>query len=337
MPPRQKKAPRAFDWRAGIQIAGTHVTCDTTGSISDLVFLSHAQALPAVRLARRHAGRQELLTTQATLALLGPVGERLRPQVLPAPFGRPFTLGGLRLELFPSGHSPGAASLLVEFEGRSRLYAGAVCRPDPAFGATPAEVRRAEAICLDATYGHPRFVFPPRLHALEQLRAFVDRARAAGRGPVILCEPHAGAMDAASALDGLGLRGHRAIVATASAYRLAGVAAPAIARFSRALGADEVLLWPPGERLPVLAAPAVLLASPLACDADAVARLGVEAAVPLTNQMGHAGLLAYLEATGAREVALHRGFAEPFAAELRERGHDAYALGPPRQMDLLGP
>src|SRR5215212_8809017 len=103
--------PRAFSHRAGVRVTGSHITCDAAGSAEDLVFLSHAQAIGALgtrRFPLRRAGRQELLATDQTLALLGPAGLSLRKHALPAPFGRPFVLGGLRVELTSSGHLPGA-------------------------------------------------------------------------------------------------------------------------------------------------------------------------------------------------------------------------------------
>ena len=62
-------------------------------------------------------------------------------------------------------------------------------------------------------------------------------------------------------------------------------------------------------------------------------RLGLVSSF-LTNLPSFAELLATVESTGAREVALHGGEAESVAALLRERGLDAYTLGPPRQMNL---
>src|SRR3954470_16101880 len=146
--------PRAFLHRGGVRITGTHLTCDAAGSAEDLVFLSHAQAVGALgarRMPLRRAGRQELLATEGALARLGPAGEPLRKHALPAPFGRPFVLGGLRVELLAAGHLPGAASLLCEVEGRQVLYAGTIRREAPAFGAAPCEVRSADALCVDGT------------------------------------------------------------------------------------------------------------------------------------------------------------------------------------------
>jgi len=120
---------RAFGCGRGVRLLRTNVTCDALGAAADLVFLAHAQALgPAGgrRFPLRRGGRQELLVTDTTLTLLGAAGELLRRHALPAAFGRPFKLGEARLELFPSGHLPGAASLLVEIGGRQVVYAGTI-------------------------------------------------------------------------------------------------------------------------------------------------------------------------------------------------------------------
>jgi putative mRNA 3-end processing factor len=335
---------RAFSHRAGVRMEGAHITCDAGGSATDLVFLSHAQAVGAPgrrRFPLRRAGRQELLATPRTLALLGRGGEGLRRHALPTPFGRPFALGDVRVELLPSGHLPGAASLLCEVGGRQMLYAGAVNRDRPGFGAEAGEVRRADAVCIDGTFGHPRFSFPPREEALDQVQRFVAAALDAARSPVLLATAFGPALEVAAALAAAGIvvRGHRAVVSAAAAFRAVGVSAPVIARFARKLGPGEVLLWPPQAReapmLGVLSSPAFAFIDGLSLDSGALAGMRAEAAIALADRSGYPELIAYLEATGAREVAVNQGFAEPLAEDLRRRGYDAYALAAPAQMDLV--
>jgi len=159
--------------------------------------------------------------------------------------------------------------------------------------------------------------------------------------PVVLAPAYGAAMDVADALarKGLGLRGHRSIITAAAAFRAAGVPVPLIARFARKVGRDEVLLWPPEAReaslLGVLPSPTFAFVSGFSVDPATRARMRADAGIPLSNQSGHPDLLAYLETTGAREVAVTRGFSESFAEDLRGRGYDAYAVGPPRQMELF--
>jgi hypothetical protein len=344
MPSPSKKKVASFAYRGGVRIQDTILTCDATGASSDLVFLSHAQAIGVPgrgRLALRRAARQQLLVTEATLSLLGRAGERLRPHALPTAFGRPFTLGEMRIELFPSGYLPGAASLLCEVDQRRIVYAGTIGAAGGGVGAGAPEVRAGDAVCLDATFGSNRFEFPPREEALAQVRGFIEAAIAAGRAPVFLVSPFGTSLEVARAIAsaGFGLRGHRAIVAAAAAFRAAGVATPAIARFAGSLGAREVVLWPPEMReaafLRSIANPAFAFVSGFSKDPGVLAQMKADVGIALANQAGFSDLLAYVEATGASEVALCRGYSEELAATLRQRGLDAYALGAPSQMDLF--
>ena len=47
------------------------------------------------------------------------------------------------------------------------------------------------------------------------------------------------------------------------------------------------------------------------------------------------GLVRYIEASGATEVALVNAPSDELADVLRARGVDAYTLGPPRQIELF--
>jgi putative mRNA 3-end processing factor len=340
---KSKARARSFLFRGGTRIAGTVISCDAQGG-GDLLFLSnalaHSRAVPG--RGRGRGGRAQILTTVETLALLGRDGDSLRSRALIVVLGRPFTLGTLRLELLSSGHLPGAATLSCEGGDRRILYAGAARLGTPARGAAPAAVRATDALCIDATFGHPRFVFISREEAEAEACAFVRAARDAGRAPVLLVSPFGPAQDLAPALvaQGWKLRGHRSMVAAAGAYRRAGVMAPTMARFAGTLRADEVLLWPAVDRavglLGRLGPVRVAWVSGWATDAHAAARLGVDRAIPYSSHADFAGVLAYVAATGAREVAVTHGFTDDLASSLRDREIDAYALGPPRQIQLFG-
>jgi len=340
--PRRPK--HAFSYHAGVTLDGTQLTCDAAGFATDLVFLSHAKALApgaSFSLSPRRAGRRQLLATEGTLVLLGAAGEHLRSRTLPAVFGRAFNLGGLRLALVPAGYLPGAASLLCEAGGRRLLYAGTICRERAFASLGPAEPRSADAVCLDAAFGDPRFVLPPREEAEATLRRFVETALAARRAPVLLVSPFGPAPATAEALQAAGIaaRAHGTIVAALARFAKAGFRVPPLRRFAGRLGPNEALLWPPEARganvLGALDSPVFAFVSGFSVERSAVDFVRADQGIALSNQAGFADLIAYLEATGAHEVALHRGFAETFAAILRERGYDAYAIDPPRQMELF--
>jgi putative mRNA 3-end processing factor len=342
---KQRRSPHAFVYHAGIGLSGTHITCDATGFPSDLIFLSHARALPPrgpAALADARAGRRQIVTTEKTLMLLGAAGDKLRPRTLPAAFGRPFNLGGHRIEVVPTGYLPGAAALLCESEGRCLFYAGRFC-PEPIVdGVEAAEVRRADAICLDATFGDPRLVFPPRRQMVAEVRAFAEESLKKGQTPVLLASPFGAlpaiVLDLAHA--GIPMRAHPRIVAVLARMRGVCEVLPVVPRFAGKLVAGEVLLWPPEARdnagLQAVGNPCLALVSGAAADAEMLARMRVQHGFALTNMASFPEILSAIEATGAREVALYHGSADALAAHLRARGYQAYALEPPRQMTLPG-
>jgi putative mRNA 3-end processing factor len=347
--PRQQKNQNAFLYRAGVRLAGTVVACDAAAG-GDLVFLSHAAVLGARgRRALPHVGgsRRQILATEATLALLGPFGERLRAQTLVVPFGRPFALGDLRLEIFPSGFMPGAASLLCERDGRRLVYAGPVGQIDQggdvgSAGDGRAELRAADALCLDARFAGREIVFPEPAAAEESLRGIARDGSTAG-APLFLIEPPALAPVIARILGAAGvpLRAHRTILDAVAAFRQVDPRSsyPQVQRFAGRLADNEALLWPadahpPSQGGQVRARPNVLV-SPRAGSAAARARWG--GAHPLTFPFGadFARLARYVEATGASEVALVGAPDDELAELLRGRGLSAYRIGPPRQIDLF--
>jgi hypothetical protein len=326
---------RAFVFRGGVRVTGTVVACDA-GARGDLVFLSHAPALGARgrrAIPRIGSGRRQLLATETTLALLGPAEDPLRAHALVAVYGRPFSLGGLRLEVFRSGFMPGAASLLVESEGRRLVYAG------PIGAGADVEVRAADALCIDARHAALGLELPPRDEAMEALGRAVREVLAAGGAPVVVADSVGLALVAADALaaDRVALRAHRAIMLAAAAHARAGIPVPTLSRFGGRMAPGEVLLWPAGTPVPAPRRggrrPGLVLVGP-----GAIAAAGAQpgpAAVPLAEGVDRLGLERYIAAVGAAEVALANAPDGELVQALRRRGIDAYSLGPPRQGDLF--
>jgi len=317
----------AFTYRAGVRLSDTVVTCDGWAS-TDLLFLSHAPVLsPHGRRALPSVGgrRRQLLATDATLTLLGPVGERLRPHALLAPLGRPFALGDLRLEVMSSGYLPGAASLLSDKGGRRLLYAGPI--------GEGADLRTAHAVCLDARGTAAGAALPSRSEAEAALRGAASH-RPEGLAPVLLIDPPALAPAIAQILAeaGLAVRTHRKILEAFGVYRRAlslSRPASAIQRLGGRLAPGELLLWPAGAPLP---APAlrpprrIVPVGPQVAPGDGV---------PFPFGADAARALAYVAATGASEVALVAAPDDHLLELLRGRGLAAYRLGPARQMPLF--
>ena len=299
------------EWQGGVHIVGTPIWCDATRA-REACFVSSA----AVRLSKKH---RQLIATEATLRLLP---DTLVERQLAVPYGRPFTLGDVRLELFPSGAMPGSASLLA-YVGKTRVvYAGAVSRE--------AEVRSCDALVLDATFGHPRYRFPPRADVQAELMAWTRACLTDGMTPVVLCDPLRTAPMLARQLGAVGeVRVHRTIAAVAKA--LGDRLSQAKARPS----AGQIVLWPmqhsDDRAMWGLDRCRVALVSGFAMDVAVVRRLRADAAFPWAELAGFDGLLRYVEQSGATEVHC-LGEADDL---VRKIGRRARVFGAPKQLLLF--
>ena len=292
----------------------------------DLTFLSHAHVFS-------RSAHGKVLATERTLALLGGSSA----ETLVTPFSRPFSLGAARLELFPSGHLPGASSLRIEAGGRRVVYAGDI-NPRRGLGEAMA-IRDAEVLVIEAPLAPLDGELPPREVAAALLVAAVARALDGGETPVVMAPALGGAQEALAILDnaGFALRAHPSIAAGAALYRSIGIDLPSPKRFSPSR--RETLVWPlalgGSPQLERLHRPRRIALTGLALDPNAAHRLGVDEVVPLADHADRADLLAYIAHSEAREVWFTDGWCEAIAVALRARRVVAWPLGPPRQMDLF--
>jgi putative mRNA 3-end processing factor len=295
-----KRRPRSpVVWRDGVHIAGTPLWCDARRA-RELCFVSSA----LVPDARRH---RQIIATQATLDLLPEPPAR----ALAVPYGRPFALGDLRLELFPSGPMVGAAALLVDLGPTRVVYAGPV---DPRRGA---EARACDLLVVDAT--GVRFEPPAPVDALAGIAAWVDAELGAGATPVLLASPLSTGPELIERLGATRpLRAHRAFVDAARKLRELGRPLPPVLRFAGPPAPGTVVLWPPGSR-----------------DAPAMRALRRVSMTEVSDPRDGPSLVAYVAATGARTVFLVGASDDRLERALVERGLEARRFGPPEQLALF--
>jgi putative mRNA 3-end processing factor len=297
-----KREERAV-WRNGVQLTGTPIWCDARAT-RDVNFVSHAGAY--------RPGRQ-IICTEATALRLG---ARAPHSALRPPYARPFSLGDLRVELYPSGLTLGGASLVVDVKGERVAYAGSVA---PWAG----ELRTADAVVLDTRWSHPRYRFPPRAQAEAALDAFVAAAHADRAVPVLLVEPTTVGFELVDRFGELPVLAHRAIERRASSRaRLPG----------KKLAEGAVVVWPLGKPVSVANA-RVALVDASALDPGAAAR--VDAAIPWSDRAGHDELVAYVVACAAARVYALGGADPAFVSALAARGVTVSELGPPAQLSLF--
>ncbi len=332
-------------WRDGVHLIGTPIWCDARRR-REVCFVSSAD-----RVGR--TGHGQLIASPLTLALLGASGGGH----LGVPLHRRFTLGTVRLELVASGRGPGAAALVVDITGKTVLYAGAV-RTQGAAGLEAAEVRACDAVVVSAPYGKPEHRFGSLKTAIEQTIEHARSELAAGRRPVLLVETAVDGLEVAVCLAraGIPLAGGRQIreaaqragelaFDTASAARAARDAELRGARRKAdnvvALRDDGVLhIATPGKEPRAILWLARDRAGAVKSAGGAPHSIAVLAATSTSrdphfawaNAAGRADLLAWIEATTAREVYVTGTCADDIATAIGAR---AKVIGPPHQMTLF--
>ena len=165
----------------GLNLLGTVLWFDAEAR-TELCFASSARL-------RRPGRHRKLVCSSATGTLFGLRDARLarRPRVLTGPFGQPFRLGPLTLELLPAGGLLGAAQLVVEHEGRRTLYVGAL--------GPGAEAPTADLVVAAAPCRPPSSALPAPEERDARLLAFVDERLRAGESPLLLADALGPAQD----------------------------------------------------------------------------------------------------------------------------------------------
>ena len=236
------------EYRDGVHLRDSILWFDAD-TPRDLSFISHC----GVPGATRHG---KIVVSAECAELLQVCGARRRPtrgepqaQVLATPCRRPFSLGALSLELIPSGHSYGAASLLVQTQGQQVVYAGPLnTRRLPL--AERVEVRRCGVLVVPLPE-EPLYRKDGERQAAEAaIMGFVAQTVECLQLPVLLCPQGALAPHLAHLLvaQGYSVKAHTRIYA---GLRVHGVAKlldmTRIRRYRGRLkvsSTPEVLLWP---------------------------------------------------------------------------------------------
>jgi Cft2 family RNA processing exonuclease len=292
---------------------------------TDAAWISHGHA--------DHAGGRHnaVLATPETIEFYKLRFESQGPLYCPLRYRETVEWHGARLTAFAASHILGSAQLLVEFHGERLLYSGDLKLRPPLFGAST-ETVPADRLILESTFGLPVFHFLSREEALERITSFARECLASGTAPVFLAHPLGRAQEVLWTLAeaGISTAVDRAIAAYLPVYEAAGYRFPG---------------WMPLDGLPpegaALVAPRgfkhegggrkmrIAYVSGRAALDNARARSGAEELIPYSDHADFEELVAFARASGAREVDVVHGYAEPFARILRQRGIAAQAQTAP--------
>ncbi|MCX6965822.1 MAG: ATP-dependent DNA ligase [Verrucomicrobia bacterium] len=297
-----------------------------------LAFVSHAHS--------DHTGRHEkTIATTTTLRLMQARMGEWDGEKIALPFGESRDFENFRLRLLPAGHVLGSAQAFLETDQGTLLYTGDFKLRQGASAETAAHCQ-AETLVMETTYGLPRYVFPPFEEVMAQILKFCIESLEENSVPVLLGYSLGKAQEILACLRGAGLPVmlHSTISKLVPIYREEGIEFPEFSEWNPAEAANHVVICPPtaaGSRaMAAVKKRRVAAITGWALDPGAIHRMRCDAAFPLSDHAGYDDLLRHVENVNPRRVLTLHGFASEFAADLRSRGIEAWALTGPNQLDL---
>jgi len=241
--------------------------------------------------------------------------------------------------LFPAGHIFGSAMLHATTDQGSLLYTGDF-KLRPSLAAETCEPPPADVLIMETTFGLPRYAFPPQAAVEQGIIDFCRQALAEQVAPVLYAYSLGKTQELLQIVGRAGLpvmlhaHGHR----MTQRYAELGMQLPPFAPLDTGTYAGHVIIAPPmsGQTEPLtwIHPKRTAVATGWAMDSGAIYRNGCDAAFPLSDHADFPDLLAFVEKVRPRLVYTVHGFAKEFAATLRARGTEAWALGQQNQMDL---
>ncbi len=229
--------------------------------------------------------------------------------------------------------------LHVTTEHGSLLYTGDF-KLRPSLAAETCEPPRADVLIMETTFGLPRYVFPPQAVIERDILDFCRQALAEGTAPVLHAYSLGKTQELLQIVGGAGLP----VMLHAHGYRVTrryaelGMKLPPYELLNAGAYGGHVIIAPPmsgrSEPLTWIHPRRTAVATGWAMDPGAIYRNGCDAAFPLSDHADFTDLLAFVDKVQPRFVYTVHGFAREFAATLRARGTEAWALGQQNQMDL---
>jgi DNA ligase 1 len=255
-------------------------------------------------------------------------------------FGVTGAVRGLRVTLLPAGHIFGSAQLYLEEGRESLLYTGDF-KLRPGLSAERAEWRQADTLIMETTFGLPKYRFPPTEEVMGEMVRFCAECLDEGDTPVLLGYSLGKAQEILCALTRAGMTPmlHGTVYKMTEIYRELQPGFPCkYEKYNAKEIAGKVLVCPPSaSRTTMLTRiknrrTAVLTG--WAVEPGARFRYGCNAAFPLSDHADYEDLVRYVELVKPRRVLTLHGFASEFAADLRRRGMEAWALTGENQLEL---
>ena len=301
----------------------------------DRVFVSHAHS--------DHTARHEEVILSAPTArfMRARLGGSRSEAVMTYGEPRQFSHAGnhFQVTLLPAGHILGSAMVLVEAGGESLIYTGDF-KLRPSRTAELCELRHADVLIMETTFGRPQYVFPPAAEIMRGVVRFCREALDGGETAMLLGYSLGKSQELLHGLKGAGLplMLHDSIQEMTRIYEEFGHSFPSYEAFDLDSARGKVLLWPPNARTPALARSLGKVRSAVvtgwALDRSCQYQYKCDAAFPLSDHADYPELMELVSKVRPARIFTLHGFAAEFAQALRRLRYEAWAISENDQLFL---
>lgn len=327
-----------IEYQNGIHIKGTNLWLDAKRRVN-FSFISHAHIDHAVR-------HTEILATKETARLYEHRFGKAKFNILdynqPKRFhlarnsAHPKSRGGVKVELFPSGHILGGAQIFLEIGGMRIVYTGDF-KLRKCLTAKKAEVKKCDILIMESTFGLPRYIFPDRKEIIEKITEFVDQVFYLGQVPIFLAYSLGKAQEIMKILGDKGYKLciHGTIFDLTRIYEEFGVKFKnyeACAKHPSDKARDlegKVLIVPPwvkaSRMIKKIPKKRIAILTGWALDSGIKNLFGADEAFPLSDHADFSELTEYARLAEPKKIYTVHGFSE-FPDFLRTEGFDAEPL-----------
>jgi len=313
----------------GIRISGSEFYIDAKKK-APLSFVSHSHSDHV----RRH---EQMIATPATISMIKQRHRKVN--AIPLDYHQKYQFDDFTIELVPSGHMLGCAQIFVERDGLKLIYTGDF-KPGKNQTADPLEVRQADILIMESTFGAPQFVFPKEWEIIERLTKFIDKCFQSGIVPVVMGYAMGKSQEALKILGDLDyqISIHPSIAQVVAIYEQHGIEFKNYQIYHGEDLRERVLLIPPhlarSHSVAKIWQTKKLILTGWAVQPEAKYRYHADEALALSDHADFNQLIEFVHQVQPEKVFITHGY-DSFVYYLRKEGFKAELLDETPQLSLF--
>lgn len=313
----------------GIRITGSEFYLDGRKK-TPLSFVSHAHSDHV----RRH---EQIIATPPTISLAKLKNRKI--SAIPLEYHQKYYVDDVSIELLPSGHMLGAAQALIERDGLKLIYTGDF-KPGKNLAADAIEVRPANILIMESTFGAPQFIFPKEWEIIERLTKFIEKCFQHGIVPVIMGYALGKSQEALKMLGDLNyhLSIHPSIALVTAVYEQHGITFKNYQVYHGEDLRERILMVPPhlarSHAVTKIWRTRKLILTGWAAEPNAKYRYGADEALAFSDHADFNQLIEFVHQVQPERVFITHGY-DSFVHHLRKQGFKADLLEETPQLSLF--